>query len=183
MNINCLVEKMSLNSNFLNDIVNDLIENPDLLDYSNIKEYNKYSGVLKAEVLEKFLKKMNRKKKIILPKIISFSDKTTITDENFKTLLKLNKKLRNTVLISLAHCDISIYQLLFINNLGICVEAFCKLLFVYSYENCFSSEDLKKMINDSTNIKNKNIFVKSFLESNKQTLTENKIKVLNSFSN
>lgn len=181
MDINCLVEKLCNDKNFLNKLINDLSEKPDLLDYSDIKEYRKYSGILKAEVLEKFLKRMNRRKRIILPQIINYSDSSTITYKNFKKIIKFNKKFRCNVLISLAHCDISIYQLLYINKLGICVESFCRLLSIYSHDNYFSSEDLKKLIIDSKNIKNKNLYLRPFLEKNEQVLTKSKIEVLNYF--
>ncbi len=87
---------------------------------------------------------------VILPNILQFSDSHTISERVFSTLCRYpNRKLRKSLLISIAHCKISFYQLHEICRRKICVEAFASLLDMYVALDVFTIDDLKKLISDN----------------------------------
>ena len=62
---------------------------------------------------------------------------------------KFTKKCKKTLLVSLSHCKLSIYQLIYICELKICAEAFAQLLDIYLLEDCFTVYDLHKLLIDN----------------------------------
>ena len=116
-------------------------------DYFNDEIY----GIVKKDILLDFLKlSKNSNLKKVLPFILSFSDKDSISTEVFEFIIKqFGRKERKSMLISLAHCNISFYQLTFIAKEKICFEAFAALLNMYLGNDCFSLYDLQNLIEEN----------------------------------
>lgn len=86
----------------------------------------------------------------LLPQLFQFSNEYTISDAVFEMLKAYpHKKIQKSIFISLAHCSISLYQLQYISQQKVCVEAFAALLDIYLEEKCFSCIDLKKLLADN----------------------------------
>lgn len=114
---------------------------------------NVYGDLQEVYAYELIIKSMtNRNIAILLPFFMRHSNINTVSNRVF-TLLKSypRKKIRNSILISLAHCKISIYQLQYICQQKLCVEAFATLLDIYLKEQCFSCVDLSKLLEDNVN--------------------------------
>lgn len=121
----------------------------------------------------------NKDLQYIIGGLLYCSNKDSITDEVFNKLLKFPKAMRRTVLVSLAHCDISFYQLMKINKMQICTEAFGGLMNHMYTSDAFSAEDILQLLKDSEYIKLiwKDTF-KQLLSLDKKMLSQ-KNKLLN----
>lgn len=176
----------------INELADELISGS-----ANIKEYisfledgmeyfqENFDGELDSEKLSTLIDKATKNKDLqfIISGLLYCSKKETITDEIFNKLLKFFKGMRRTFMVALAHCDISFYQLMAINRMQICVEAFGWLINHMYTVDVFSVEDMKQLLKESEYIKSawKDIF-KQLLSLNithnqeKQELISNFIK-------
>lgn len=177
--INIFLTKLNNNNKFQEEILSRLNDDPDFLDYSDIPEYRRFSGVMKSDKLIPLLYKCKKNKNIsvIIPYLLYYADGSTITDDVFRIILRFPKQLRHTCLISLAHCHISFYQLQYINNLEICSEAFCQLLSYYCRYACFSAQDLEIFLK-SCDLSRYMIIIDTFLQNNNCSME--KVKILQS---
>lgn len=187
-NINELVCNLLIDEKYQKKIIDEFKENPDVFEHSSIEEYCKYSSTLDPKVLLKLLNsysKDNKKIKEIIPYILYYADEKSITDEIFNEILHFDRNYRNTLLIVLAHCKISFYQLEYINKLQICDEAFCQLLYIYSTNEIFTAEDLKVFLQKTKKFKKSTIkmHIKYMLEKDKLHISIEKINILHYFMN
>ena len=99
-------------------------------------------------LLEKSL--TNRKIRSLLPFLLFYCNDKSVTVKAFELIKSYKfRKCRKTLLVSLAHCKLSVYQLMYICELKICVEAFAQLLDIYLLEDCFTVYDLHKLLIDN----------------------------------
>ena len=114
-----------------------------------------YEGYLASEKLSLLIDKTYKDKDLqfILTGLLFRSDKESITDEIFKKLLKFRSGLKKTYMGTLAHCDISFYQLMAINKMQICFEAFGWIIHHMYISEAFSTEDILQLLKDSEYIK------------------------------
>lgn len=132
MNINCYLKKI-MNSN---EIVKCL-------------SFYDVDGILQSDILEDFICYSIHHSYIrkFLPNVFNFCDCSSVTPEVFDKIKRFpNKKIRKNILIVLAHCRLSFYQLSYICNQNICFEAFAQLLDIYLINECFSAYDLKILL-------------------------------------
>ena len=132
MNINCYLKKI-MNSN---EIVK-------CLSFYNV------DGILQSDILEDFICYSIHHSYIrkFLPNVFNFCDCSSVTPEVFDKIKRFpNKKIRKNIFIVLAHRRLSFYQLSYICNQNICFEAFAQLLDIYLINDCFSSYDLKILL-------------------------------------
>lgn len=144
-NINSLAERIiNANASERKILCNWLDEDWDIFDT--------LSGTLTEGNAFKLIKRSRYQSEItlILPHMLKFSDSHTISERVFSSLCRYpNKRCRNSLLISIAHCPISFYQLQEICRRKICVEAFAALLDMYAANDIFTVDDLKKLVADN----------------------------------
>lgn len=117
--------------------------------YKDIDFFENVDGVLTEELAYNLLIAA-RENKVIekqLHSIFLFSDKQTISDRVFNLITKMtNSGTQKSVLVALAHCDISFYQMYYIAQQKICFEAFAWILQSYLLYSCFSDLDVEQLI-------------------------------------
>ena len=69
-----------------------------------------------------------------------------VTPEVFDKLISYRGKYRKSILIGLAHCDLSVYQLLELTKLKIDIESLLKLILRFLKSDAFSSYDLEMLL-------------------------------------
>ena len=114
--------------------------------------FDAFSGTLTEGNAFKLIKRSRYQREItlILPHMLKFSDSHTISERVFSSLCRYpNKRRRNSLLISIAHCPISFYQLQEICRRKICVEAFAALFDMYAANDFFTVNDLRKLVADN----------------------------------
>ncbi len=144
----------------INDYIANLLQDGRFLK----KEYvsfvnNTYSiddveGVVSANVLNKVILNARKSKMIrdMLVDILLYSDKRSITDENFSLLMRFNKRIRNNYISSLAHCDLSFYQMYYINQLWSEYESFAWLFDHMCNYDGFTVYDIENLIRESCHV-------------------------------
>lgn len=185
-NINEVVYNLLNDSNYQQIIINEFKKNSGFFEHSIIKEYCKYSGTLDSKLVIELLdsyKQCNNKIKEIIPSILYYSDDKSITCEVFNKILHLKKKYCKELLFVLAHCKISFYQLEYINRLQMCDEAFCQLLYTYSFIDAFTTEDLIYFLKSNNKLKTNTIklHIKYLLEKKESNICVEKVNVLKDY--
>lgn len=70
-----------------------------------------------------------------------------ITDAVFQKLLHFPwRKMRETFLMAIAHCPVSVYQLEAICRLQICTESYAQLIWHAAANDCFTLVDVQKIV-------------------------------------
>lgn len=138
------------------------------IDYIDIN----YEGKLDSAKLLKLIDKSYKNKylKRILVFILYFCDYKSVTNLNFQKLIEYPGKIRKQYLIALSHCELSFYQLMYLNRKKVGTEAFCQLIYIIYTNDCFTDKDLMSLIGY-------NKYPKSFLESEFKYLLSMNIKV------
>ncbi len=145
--------KQNINE-FLEQLLSDKVDSKEycghLEDGMEYFEEN-YEGYLDGKKLSLLIDKAAEDKNLqfILTGLLYCSNKESITDEVFNKLLKFRPGLKKTYMGTLAHCDISFYQLMAINRMQICVEAFGWLMRHMYTSDAFSAEDMLRLLKDS----------------------------------
>lgn len=144
-NINILAERIiNANVSERKTLCNWLNEDWDIFDA--------FSGTLTEGNAFELIKRSRYQREItvILPHMLQFSDSRTISERVFSSLCRyLNKRCRNSSLVSIAHCPISFYQMQEICRRKICAEAFAALFDMYVANNIFTVDDLRKLVADN----------------------------------
>ena len=78
----------------------------------------------------------------MLAELLYLVDADSVTDDNFRQLLRFPGKMRNTYLSALGHSDLSFYQMLELNRHSLSLEAFSYLLDVVCTDAAFTTGDL-----------------------------------------
>ena len=142
----------------------------------------KYSGTLHNEVLLNIIQS-SRKNKVLQRFLATFAyclKADEVTPEIFELFLKYKGKFKDTILMALSHAPLSIYQLQILTRLDIDDAAFCQLVLIVCKNDCFSKNDLLKLLQE--NVANKSQFSFLYDEISKdKTIDTAKIKTLKSF--
>lgn len=118
-------------------------------DYIEAEVYGYLNSNNLLLLLEKSL--TNKRIRLLLPFLLFYCNDKSVTVEAFELIKNYKfRKFKKNLLISLSHCKLSIYQLMYICELEICVEAFAQLLDIYLLEDCFTIYDLHKLLTDHT---------------------------------
>lgn len=144
----------------LNQIIEDIMENENLC-----KEYSEkftsgseivfsHNVATDEKLLIRLINESGRRRALaqFLSDIIIYFNKIDITNKVFDRLINYKGSFRKSILIGLAHCDLSFYQLCELNKLNIDGNPFCRLLKIYVTNDIFSQYDLKKFIDDNANM-------------------------------
>ena len=72
----------------------------------------------------------------------------------YEKIKRLDQQTSFGLLISIAHYPIVVYQLMEINSLANdnkrgCTEAFCQLLYLFCMNDCFTTNDLLKLLEET----------------------------------
>lgn len=102
-----------------------------------------YDGVIDESLLLKLIKKsiFNIDAMKFLNALVFYLEPAEITPTVFQSLLKTRISYRRSVLIGLAHCQLSVFQLDILNQVKI-DDALVKLLKIYILNNDFTEYDL-----------------------------------------
>ena len=88
---------------------------------------------------------------LFLSAFVIYLRKEEISCRIFDMLINYRGAYRKSILIGLAHCDLSFYQLYKLNKLNIDDNPFCRLLELYICNNVFSVYDLENFIAENSN--------------------------------
>lgn len=127
-------------------------------------EYRKYvencyilqnvEGNINPDVLTAVIRKAkwNRKVRSMLVDLLSYVNKNSISDENFRMLLCFSRKKRNSYLEAIGHADLAFVQMQIIAKTTSSFEAFAWLFDQICKYDCFKAEDMLKLLKDSSDI-------------------------------
>lgn len=111
---------------------------------------------ISPEVLRLTIQKAryNRIIRQMLPTILAFADNNSLTDENFRMLLRFRGKYRNTCLSVLGHLDdISFYQMCILNRYPLGYEVFCCLFDKICCYDWFTEQDMLRLLEENPDIR------------------------------
>ena len=89
----------------------------------------------------------------MLSDLLLYADKKSITDENFKLILKFSSRYRTTFLSSLGHLDLSFYQMQILNRYPLSFEAFSWLFNNICHYDIFSDGDMLQILRENTSVR------------------------------
>lgn len=117
-------------------------------------ELKNVSGVINPRNLSKVIHRAKYSIAIrnMLSDILLYADKTSITDANFRMLLRFRPKWRNTYLSNLGHCELAFYQMQILNRYPLALEAFSWLFDQICHYDFFSEEDMAQILRDNPDI-------------------------------
>lgn len=85
-----------------------------------------------------------------LGNLLCYVNSKAVTDDVFQKIIKYpSRRTRQSLMISLAHSQIAIYQLEYICSKQICTEAFCQLANIINTDSNFTIIDLEHLLNNS----------------------------------
>ena len=142
-NINNLVDNLLQNAEKREEIYGKIQNSIDYLEKN-------FEGKLNSEKLLKLIDKSYKDKyiKSILGMILYYCDFKSVTNLIFQKLIKYPGKMRKSYLIALSHCNLSFYQLMYLNGKKVGTEAFCQLIYMMYSNDCFTDKDLIYFINN-----------------------------------
>lgn len=136
--------------------------------------FEKVTGFLSSQTAIRLLQKSQKSKNVRqhLSQFFYFCNTDTMTDQVFSLITNYpNAKIKKSLYVAISHCDISLYQLQFINDEILCLEAFSRLLDYYLHYDCFTYFDLDFLLKSNTKLINGinwSSFCKESINSKKQ---------------
>lgn len=121
---------------------------------SNNFSIDKIYGVLTADGLHLLLQKAKRNRifQLLLTDLLNYVDSMSMTDTNFRLLLKSNRKYRSTYLSCIGHANLSFYQMQILNQHPLALEAFSWLFDNICHYNIFTEEDMTHILQQNPDI-------------------------------
>ena len=121
---------------------------------SNNFSIDKIYGVLTADGLHLLLQKAKRNRifQLLLTDLLNYVDSMSMTDTNFRLLLKSNRKYRSTYLSCIGHANLSFYQMQILNQYPLALEAFSWLFDNICHYNIFTEEDMTHILQQNPDI-------------------------------
>lgn len=106
-----------------------------------------YTGVLSPNVLQLLFSIRRKEKCIVVPWAIQyFGDTNSISYACFRKILRAPNKFRRACMISMAHIELPIYQLVSINQYQYTFESFDTLFFMICKFDCFTIPDMELLL-------------------------------------
>ena len=133
----------------INDYLQAILNNNRKMGLEEYQIFKNIDGIIRADILNEIIDYSISHKCIrnVLRDILEYCNHSSVTPEIFDKIAKYpHKKMRKDLLISLAHCSLSIYQLWYICKKNICFEAFAQLLDIYLINDCFTVYDLNELL-------------------------------------
>lgn len=136
--------------------------------------FEKFTGFLSSQVAIRLLQQSKKSKNVrrYLSQFFYFCNTDTMTNQVFSFIKNYpNTKIRKSLYVAISHCDISLYQLQFINDEILCLEAFARLLDYYLHYDCFTHFDLDYLLKNNKKLINGinwSSFCKESINSKKQ---------------
>lgn len=143
-------------NNFMMQILNSKVlceEFCGMVEDDDTYIYNHYDGNIEEKLLIDLIEKSKKEHcyEHFLSALSICLRKEEVTPKVFKLLLSLKGRFRESILIGLAHCKLSYYQLIELNKLHI-DEALSQLLEICIKFDCFSQYDLFVILQEWKNI-------------------------------
>lgn len=99
-----------------------------------------------------------------LGNLLCYVNSKAVTDDVFQKIIKYpSRSTRRSLMISLAHSRISIYQLQYICSKQICTEAFCQLADIINTDSNFTIIDLEHLLNNSKKMVREAVPIEKYL--------------------
>lgn len=127
-------------------------------------EYNKFKknfyiiqnveGNINPDILNRVIHYAKRKRKLkkILTNMLCYTDRNSISDDNFKLLICFSRKYRGTYLDAISHINLAFCQMQIINRLSPSYMAFAWLFDQICKNDCFLDEDMRCLLNETRDI-------------------------------
>lgn len=115
---------------------------------------DKIYGIMTADVLNLLLHKTKRNRilQLLLTDLLNYVDSMSMTDTNFRLLLKLNRKYRSTYLSCVGHATLSFYQMQILNQYPLALEAFSWLFDNICHYSIFTEEDMIHILRQNPDV-------------------------------
>ena len=160
-------------NHFIENVINDQSisqKYADILFDDEAYLHKKFSGNIEESILLRLIKQSEDRVdlQIFLSALSQCLCREEVTVAVFDSLLHYKSRYRKSILIGLAHCHLSYYQLLALNKAGI-DEALFQLVDLFFKHSCFSEYDLK-MIFLSRKGKIPRDFFESFSEKQQELI-------------
>lgn len=112
-------------------------------------------GHVDPKILNRLIKraKWNHKIRDMLTDILLYVDASSMTDENFRMLLRFPYKCRRTYLSNICHGELSFYQMKILNQTPLAMEAFIWLFDKICCYDCFTHEDLLCILRENPDVR------------------------------
>lgn len=113
------------------------------------------SGFIASNTLYRVICKAKRKKiyRDFLSDILFYTNADSMTDLNFRLLLKFPKKYKKTYLSCIGHSALSFYQMQILNKESLSLEAFSWLFDHICHYSFFSNEDMLQILRENSDIR------------------------------
>lgn len=99
-----------------------------------------------------------------LGNLLCYVNSKAVADDVFQKIIKYpSRSTRRSLMISLAHSRISIYQLQYICSKQICTEAFCQLADIINTDSNFTIIDLEHLLNNSKKMVREAVPIEKYL--------------------
>lgn len=99
-----------------------------------------------------------------LGNLLCYVNSKAVTDDVFQKIIKYpSRSTRRSLMISLAHSQIAIYQLEYICSRQICTEAFCQLATIINTDSNFTITDLEHLLNNSKKMVKEAVPIEEYL--------------------
>ena len=111
-------------------------------------------GFISKDILKSVISKAKRNQKLrkMLTDILLYVNKESISDENFRLLLKFRGRYKITNLSNICHADLAFYQMQIINRYPVCFEAFAWLFDHICRFDFFKEEDMLQILRENPDI-------------------------------
>jgi len=116
--------------------------------YDNTYEIEGVEGIIRPEVLQQVIRKAarNRFLREMLTDILAYIDAESISDQNFRLLLKFPERNRTTYLSCIGHTSLSFYQMQILNEYPLAFEAFSWLFDNICRYDIFTTGDMLRIL-------------------------------------
>ena len=150
IDINSAVKEVTVNPNLSCLIMDKSDENPDFFE-------DECYNTIEPDVLNCFLDVVNKQKSLVpmLACLLTYAvDENGIDNFVYEKIKILEQQTSFGLLRAIAHYPIAVYQLMEINSLANynkrgCTEAFCQLLYLFCTNDCFTANDLLKLLEET----------------------------------
>ena len=107
------------------------------------------SSILNAVICKA---KWNRKIRRMLIAILSYVNTDSITDENFRMILRFPRQKRKSYLDAIGHMELAFYQMQIINSIASSFEVFAWLFERICENDFFQEEDMLQILREASDI-------------------------------
>lgn len=147
MNINDWANRILYDKPFCRSEYQKFVGQNDSLD--------RVTGFIDSNLLYQVIRKAKRRRiyRDFLSDLLYYTNADSMTDRNFRLLLKFPKKDKKTFLSCIGHSELSFYQMQILNREALSLEAFSWLFDRICRYDFFSHEDMLQILRENSDIR------------------------------